>query len=527
MSSRSQSSSSRSSSGRNSRRGKSSKKNSIEKSVAEDGVNFWAMFAGLVCSLVVLFLIVSLFSKERINPDLLATNDENRAEVATRVQKQDFDTFVDQASVDQLAVTLKSLQEVHDFKNSAAFGTNYERQQKIIDAMSDQTLSKEYRRLMILADLKSTAAAFWKDRETRLAVADLGIRLREITVQHQDSTDAEIAFEARVELARLNSLEAAGEAMSHSKELYQLLADFPENERVHSVIKKSLIDLIGSSERRATTIKILNHILNQPRVVGDRSTQDLYLLLADLWTLCDHNFFNIQENLLYTGKAGRDQMLDVCLELAKVPTAGKEISGHIKLIGKWMERNGHYAHAIDIYEAWQDCGKRLPNQEDVANVALYSEWAIRRCKAVGKPFDLAVNTFDGKPLKLSSIESMPVLIVFWSDSDDSEQVLHLVAKSSERWQRNSVKIIAVQVEKDPELFSQEATKKKKEHYTSWEFCFDDGSGNGPIFSQVPAPKNGRVVLLDRQHQIYDVNVSAGEIVTSVKKVLAIRNSETE
>ena len=106
-------------------------------------------------------------------------------------------------------------------------------------------------------------------------------------------------------------------------------------------------------------------------------------------------------------------------------------------------------------------------------------------------------------------------------------MLHLVAKSSERWQRNSVKIIAVQVEKDPELFSQEATKKKKEHYTSWEFCFDDGSGNGPIFSQVPAPKNGRVVLLDRQHQIYDVNVSAGEIVTSVKKVLAIRNSETE
>ena len=163
----------------------------------------------------------------------------------------------------------------------------------------------------------------------------------------------------------------------------------------------------------------------------------------------------------------------------------------------------------------------------MANVQRQAEWGIRRCKAVGKPFSLALSTFDGKPLKVTTIESMPVLIVFWSTSDNTEELLQQVAGASERWQRNSVKIIAVQVEKDPVLFNRESTKKKKAQRGRWEFCYDDGTGTGPIFSQVPSSKNGRIVLLDRQHRLYNVNVNPSELVTTVKKVLAFRDSRDE
>ena len=106
MSSRSESSSRRSSSRRSSSRGKSSrKKNSLKKSVAQNGVNFWAILTGFVCGLTVLFLIINLFTRDAINPDLLNTNDQNRAEVATRVQRQDFNTFVEQANIGQLVAT--------------------------------------------------------------------------------------------------------------------------------------------------------------------------------------------------------------------------------------------------------------------------------------------------------------------------------------------------------------------------------------------------------------------------------------
>ena len=528
MSSRSQPSSRRSSSRRSSSRGgRSSSKNSLKKTVAQHGVNFWAMLAGFVCGMTILFLIIGIFTKNTINPDLLATNDQNRAEVATRVQKQDFKTFVENASIDKLVATLTSLQEVDQFKDAPAFRTNYERQQKIIDAMSEQPLSKEQRRIAILADIESTAAAYWTDQKNSLGLADLEILLREVSELHKDSTDSQIAFKARIELARLNSNYAADKAVPHARELHQLLVDFPKSENVHRVITGSLMEIVASSEKRPATIKILDHFLTQPQVPGNQETQKLYLLLTDLGTLCDHKFFDVHENLLYTAKAGRDQMRDVCLDLAKVPSAGKEVSGHIGLTAGWMERNGHYAHAIEIYKAWKTCGARLPNPGDVAIVQNRADWGIRRCEAVGKPFNLNVNTFNGEQLKVTTIESMPVLIVFWSESDNTEKVLHQVAEASERWQRNSVKIIAVQVEKDTAIFDRESTKKKKAQRGKWEFCYDDGTGAGPIFSQVPAAKNGRIVLLDRQHRLYNVDVNPNELVTTVKKVLAFRDSRDD
>jgi len=75
------------------------------------------MLTGFVCGLTVLFLIINLFTRDAINPDLLNTNDQNRAEVATRVQRQDFNTFVEQANIGQLVATLKSLQQVDRRRN--------------------------------------------------------------------------------------------------------------------------------------------------------------------------------------------------------------------------------------------------------------------------------------------------------------------------------------------------------------------------------------------------------------------------
>ncbi len=527
MSSRSPSSNRRSSSRRSSSRsGKSKgKKNSLAKSAAKDGVNFWAMFAGFIIGLTLLFLIISLFTKDQINPDLIAANDENRAEVATRAEKQDFDTFVKQANVDQLADTLKSLHEIRQFREDSDFRTNYQRKQKIIDAMSDEALSKEHHKLSTLVNIQSTASAFWTDQNSPLALGDLGMRLREITELHEEASDPEIAFEARLELALLNSVGPIEETASHARELYQLLVDYPESKRVHGVIKTSLNRTISSPEKSPSTLKILDHLLNQGKVTGNQDTNDLYLLLTDLWSLCDHEFFSAKENLKYTAKAGRDQMRDVCAELSQVPTAGREIVGHIREAANSMENNGHYAHAIEIYKALQACSARLPSRDMITSMQLHSSQGLRRCQAVGEPFNLEVDTFDGQPLKLLSLESMPVLIVFWSKTDGTEVLLPAIEKSSERWQRNSVKILAVQVEKNNLKFDKAATSNLKKQFPKWDFFYDDGTGTGPIFSQVPSEYNGRIVLLDRGHRLYDVSVSMEELVTTVKKVLAIRHSE--
>ena len=524
MPSRSQPSKRRSSSRRSSSRGsKGSSKAIVKKTAAHDGANFWVMLAGFVCGITVLLLIVSLFAKPEINSDMLAANDENRADVATRVESQDFDTFVENSSVEELIKTLKSLQDVKSFETEAKFVTNVQRQQMIVDNLMDKPLSDEDRRLAVLARIEGTAKLFWFDDRKVIGEADPGIRLREVTETHVNNSDPKVAYEARIQLAKLNAADALNRAVPVAKELHQLLADFPNDVRVHDTIKQSLNRLVRTPSDRPVLVKVLDQFFKQPTVKGDPEVDYLYVLLRDLENLCELNFYDSYDNVKYTGEAGRDQLRDVCLDLAKIPTAGKEIIGHLALSAQWMEANGHYQHAIDIYKAIITSAERLPNQEQAAAAQQQGRWGIKRCQAVDKPFDLAVNMYNGQLLKLSVIESMPVLIVFWSRSDGTENILYEVEQASRRWRRNSVKIIAVQVERDENNFDQELTRSKAEKFPKWSFCYDNGRGTGPIFSQIPGNRNGRIALLDRQHNLYDVDVDQEELVTSVNSVLATRS----
>ena len=525
MSSSSQSSGRRSSSRRRSSRSKS--KRGLAKTAAQNGANFWVMLGGFVFGLTLLLLLVSFFVEPGIDPELLAANDENRADVVTHTEKKNFNAFLENATVEQLASALKSLQTKKEFPDETSFNLNSQRQQKIIDRMLDKPLSDEHRQFTVLANIKNTVTKFWHDQANPVSAANLAIRLREVTEMHAEDSDPLVAFESRVELARLNSLDPTDRAVDHGRDLYNLLSDFPENKRVHNTITNAMKTMMVNAEDRPTMVKVLGHFLKQPKVPGNKETEELYLLLVDLSNLADLGFFESFENVKYTGKAGRDQLRDVCLDLSETQYLGNYVIRHLVNSAQWMEVNGHYDHAIEIFNAIVKSGSRLANPYDVERFRRYGAWGVKRCEAVGKPFSLATSLYDGKPLRLSGFESMPVLIVFWSRSDDSEKILYQIEEASKRWRRNSVQIIAVQVERDALKFDQELTRQKAEQFERWAFCYDDGSGTGPIFSQIPRSSNGRIALLDRQHELFDVNVDMEELVTAVNSVLATRSVQTQ
>ena len=522
MSSRSQSSKRRSSS-RRSKRSKDS--GPIKKTAAHEGANFWVMLGGFVCGTTVLLLAISLFAKEEINPKILEADETNRADVATQVKSEDFNTFVANADVDQLVETLKSLQEVKSFSSDAKFLTNVQRQQMIVDSMMLKPLSDEQRKMAVMAQISGTAALFWADQSKVVGEANLERRLREITETHVVNKNDDIRFEARIQLARLNAIEAMDKAVPYAKEIHQLLADFPTNKRVQRAITGALNSLVLNSEKRPATTRVLDQFFKLPKVAGDQSTENLYTLLGDLNSLCELKYFDSYENVQFTGEVGRDQLRDVCLDLAKIPTAGREIIGNLVISARWMELNNHYQHAIEIYKAVIQSGTKLSNPKDIAAAELQGNWGIKRCEAVGKPFQLAATMYDGKPLNPALFDSMPVLIVFWSRLDDTEKILYAVEVASRRWRENAVRVIAVQVEKDESFFDDELTRKKAKQFPDWRFCYDYGTGTGPIFSQIPRAKNGRIALLDRQHKLFDVEVDQEELATSVNSVLATRSAD--
>ena len=527
MSSRSQSSNRRSSSRRSSRK-KGKSKNDLKKTAAQDGTNFWVMLAGFVSGLTVLLLVVSLFTAEKVNPDLANATDDNRAEVGTRVEKQDFDNFVENAKVEQLVEMLKSLQKAQtSIRSEAKYLTNIQRQQVVVDNLMEKPLSDEITRLALLARLKGTSTLFWADQSEVVKETELELRLREVAKTHSVNSDPAIAYEARIQLARLNAVDAMNHAGPVGRELHQLLADFPSDKRVHDTIKNSLNSLVKSAENRPATNKVLDQFFKLPKVKGDEQTDVLYELLRDLENLCELEFFDSLEQAKFTGEAGRDQLRDVCLDLAEIPTAGKEVLGNLVLAARWMESNDYYKHAIDVYKAVSISAERLPNLADVGAYVKQGTWGVKRCESVGKPFNLAAIMYDGKPLKVANFETMPVLLVFWSKTDGTEGLLLKVEAASRRWRANSVKIIAVQVEKDDFNFDDTLTNEKANQLPAWSFCYDDGSGKGTIFSQIPRNRNGRIALLDRRHKMFDVEVDLEELVTSVNSVLAVRIEKSQ
>ena len=142
MPSHNQSSRRRSSSRRSSSRGGKSKgKAIVKKNAAHDGVDFLTTLIGFICGLTVLLLVISSFSSPKLNADILAANDENRADIATTLKKRDFDTFVENASIEKLAEILTSMNEKKKFESEGKFRTNFVRQQKIIDRMMEEPLS--------------------------------------------------------------------------------------------------------------------------------------------------------------------------------------------------------------------------------------------------------------------------------------------------------------------------------------------------------------------------------------------------
>ena len=449
--------------------------------------------------------------------------DLHRSEVALQIQQPDFASLVENAKVDELVKMLSNLREAQlTAGTKAKLLSIIQKQQLIVDKLIGKSLSDKDRRLVILASLKNSASLFWIDQIETGGKANLRLPLREVAEKHVDDSDKEIALESRIQLAKLNSLDASQHAAVFGKELHQLLADYPDNARVRKTITTSLNYLVVKAEDRPATEKVLNQFFELPKVTGDLETERLYDLLRDLKSLCELNFFDAAEQVDSAGQAGRDKLRDVCLELAKVPTAGMEVIGNLIMSAKVLESSDHYKHAGEIYAAVLESADRLKNPA-AAKIRELGKWGVTRCGAVGKPFNLVANLHDGKPLERSAVKSKPVLVILWSRSDDFQSIFAEVDKASQQWPKQSVKIVAVQVEQGPASFDfdQDNTRELIEKFPTWSFCHEDAAGTRPIFSQIPRRSFGKVALLDKNLSLRDVDVNIEELATAVNKILAL------
>jgi hypothetical protein len=514
---------------RNSRRKPSNGKKAKafeKKSVAKDGIDFLALVLGLTAGATLILLAIAVVKKPAINPEILAADKDKLGEVATKVEPEDFKTFAKNASVEKLTDALMGLNQRRPRAGDQTYISSCQRRILIADEMMTKKLTDEQRWLAASSKLQTIANMFWVDHKNNsLGVPNLESRLRESASKFKNDADERLSKIARVELARLNSLTADKQIGAHGRELYSLLNDFPGDEAVEGAVFDCLSRQIRTPERIPTATKLADYILSQQEIPskGQDDRASAWSRISDLWRLCDQGFFELYEAREISGTAELEQLVNVCTDLLKQPMLGEEAVGQIQLAASWLEQSDRYEMVSAIYSSYLEQGPAIKDKRVAEMVVRNGREGKMRCDAIGKPFIFDAWEVNGDKIDPSTFEGLPVLLVYWSSQDKNVQrTLREVDRASERWRKNAVKIIAVQVEKNHKNYGNALAKQIVMQHRNWTFCAPGPDKNHRTFSQIPSRKISRLALLDREHRLADVDIAIEELPTVVNSALATR-----
>lgn len=512
---------------RKSRRKSASKNKSFtETSVANDGIDFLALLLGLIAGATLILLAVGVIKKPTINPDILSADETKIGDVAAAVKGNDFKTFVNNADTEKLAETLDGLNSKRVAAGSAGSSNILQRRILVADQLMTRKLTEKQRRLAATSKIRTLATMFWSNRNKATpGGADLEVPLREAVNKFSNDSDASISRIARLEKAGLNSLTADQDVNEHARELYGLLKDFPADKRVTDAVFKCLSRQIAANERIPTATKIVEFILRQPKITASdaNTSTSAWARISDLWQLCDRGFFELFSRREIIGPPGLEQLTKVCTDLLELPIIGEEAAGQIQITALWLEQNDHYDLASKIYSRCVELGPAVIDKRIGDMVVLNGQNGTKRCNAIGKPFSLQATTLNNQQIAPTAFEGLPVLIILWSSHrGNTQRLLSEVEKASRRWRRGAVKIIAVQAEKEKKRYGSKLAKSLAEQHPKWDFCGLGPDGSNPIFQQIPSKKPFRLMLLDRDHRLLDVDIEILELPTIVNSALATR-----
>jgi len=134
---------------------------------------------------------------------------------------------------------------------------------------------------------------------------------------------------------------------------------------------------------------------------------------------------------------------------------------------------------------------------------------------VGEKIDLSGLNINGEEVSAAEFENKIVMVVFWSVyKKQSSQFLLKMSIAGRRWEERGIRILAVNKDQEVDASLIHDAMKPISNVT---FVFGDAKNNyaNNIFEQCPSDKTPRVMLVQRDGHVVDINVPLGEAVTQV------------
>lgn len=465
----------------------------------DPNLNFGAVLLGMVTTLILVFGVFGLGSERRERP---ISDSEKAARAEARAKAENAEN-IDQLLVDLAELKTRKIGELVEQVDMC------EQRIEIANKIIAKNPEEKYaRQTAIVENLLAHVKLYGLDFQNRLDLSDCAGRLKEAYTPYLEDTNQKIyanAQVARLTYMSFEKIKAGGEDLSELVDLFsEVVQRFPDDNYVASMIEAHLIVLVGAdrryAERMITEVRAKN-----PEGSMSQLMEAKFRNAADAIMLNEVNFERKFTDRWANGKAGRDELIRTSKALLSKPRIGMSVVNRVAAFAIWLEQNGYYLDAIELFDEIAQCpgrGNLFEEFHDKADAIAAS--GVRRCNLTGKEIFYRGTDTTGKPLDNESLKKHIVIVVFWTESSpESIEYLRALNEGSKTLANKPVSILAVCL--DQRLNRDLAIYKNKSARIQI-VPFKSGEELNSLYQSCPPSQLPHVMLVGFDGKVHDVNV---------------------
>ena len=515
-----------------SKRGKRRKKSSLERYAAKKdqsknddalSIDFTFLLLGMVTTLMGILLISSLFTTPpKTKRALEAAKLGNATEEVRATDDEEFDYVLESSDVTQLTNILKGLNagSGSPYLSPEEKVKSHQRRVECANHLLGKKLNPEQLRLAITSKLNALTTVYGFGLVMPEGVPNVAQSLRDTSGTYIDSPDEDVQKLAKLCLVKVNSFEMTKDGNDMKvgllvDEMCQLLKDYPNDELVVATVN-TIVQYYRKKFDRVVGIEITRGIqARESEFVDSPEVGKMLKDFDDEEILSNAKYLQLFENRWVDGKRGQRELLKKSLQLVAEPNPGQLLINTVDMVAHWFEQDDQYKVAVAIYEEILSSADTYRNPEVAAVAKKKAQDGIARSKIVGQPIDLSGVFLSGETHPIQELQGRVALVVFWSMFErESVEVLSKLSVSGKTWKERGIRIVAVNIDQNWQLDLISDVIKPIENVI---FLFGDANDNysNNILKQCPSDTVPRLMLVQRDGQVADINVPSDEIDTQL------------
>lgn len=506
---------------------------SVQESTGADGINFYALVAGMVTLLSLILLAWSHWGTPRKIANVLAAANDSNLD-AGAINEIDFSDF-EQVLARGSASELNNILIAHDESKERNKGVDYQilanrRRIAISNKMLGMALNAKQRELAIVSTFEAMTVIHELNHRHQLEEPSVVESLRKLADAFKNDDIGRVALAARLSVFKLNSIELPAEDIQFVPTLVvdgfiELNQDYQDNRLVIAALRMTT-EYYFTSFDHPVGASFVESLRKRVDVSHQPKLAEVLDEFSDIALLLESGMDEAFANRWAHGISGQQELLKLALDLAADPRAGPGVIDSLDNVASWLEQIDQYDFAVQIYREIQGHAKEYQSPKTIALAQQISEYGIRRFQLVGKELMVAGVKPNGDSIAASDYENKVIVVVFWSsDQPNSVAPLRQLVVENKDWRQRPVQIIAVNIV--PVV--SENLDSIVSAIPGFQVVIPDADrdGENPIFDQCPSTRVPRALLVGTDGIVVDINVPMLELKTQVDFLLQARKTDKD